>query len=98
RREHRWLLPTLQGEPRVAKPPLTAWITAGVVDDDTIAAMTSLDPAARARAERALAWQVRWPFLLSSCLMLLATAELGRVLGSGGGNNRGDGDRDDGDW
>jgi len=98
RREHRWLLPTLQGEPRVAKPPLTAWITAGVVDDDTIAAMTSLDPAVRARAERALAWQVRWPFLLSSCLMLLATAELGRVLGSGGGNNRGDGDRDAGDW
>jgi 4-amino-4-deoxy-L-arabinose transferase-like glycosyltransferase len=86
-REDRWLLPTLDGEPRVAKPPLTAWITAAAIDADTFGAMSSRNPELRARAERQLAWQVRWPFLLSSCLMLLAAAELGRVL-VGGGNWR----------
>src|SRR5688500_5660592 len=80
-REDRWLLPTLDGEPRVAKPPLTAWITAAAIDANTFQAMSSRDADLRARAERQLAWQVRWPFLLASCLMLLATAELGRVLG-----------------
>src|SRR5688572_22604704 len=34
-REDRWLLPTLDGEPRVAKPPLTAWITASSISDET---------------------------------------------------------------
>jgi 4-amino-4-deoxy-L-arabinose transferase-like glycosyltransferase len=82
-REERWLLPTLDGEPRVAKPPLTAWITAAAVDDDTFAGMSSRDAAVRAAAERQLAWRVRWPFLLASCVMLLATAELGRVLSGG---------------
>jgi 4-amino-4-deoxy-L-arabinose transferase-like glycosyltransferase len=82
-RESRWLLPTLDGEPRVAKPPLTAWITAAAVDDDTFAGMSSRDEQSRAAAERQLAWQVRWPFLLASCLMLVATAELGRVLSGG---------------
>ena len=82
-REDRWLLPTLDGEPRVAKPPLTAWITAVAIDASTFQAMSSRDADIRARAEKQLTWQVRWPFLLTSCLMLLATAELGRVLGAG---------------
>lgn len=83
RREQRWLLPTLDGEPRVAKPPLTAWITASAVDGNTFQAMSNRDAELRARAARELAWQVRWPFLLSSCLMLPAAAELGRVLSAG---------------
>ena len=82
-RNDRWLVPTLEGEPRVAKPPLTAWMTATSIARDTFGAMSSTDAAVRARAERQLAWQVRWPFLLSSCLMLLAAAELGRVVGGG---------------
>jgi 4-amino-4-deoxy-L-arabinose transferase-like glycosyltransferase len=82
-RNDRWLVPTLEGEPRVAKPPLTAWMTTTSIDRDTFGAMSSTDAAVRARAERQLAWQVRWPFLLSSCLMLLAAAELGRVVGGG---------------
>jgi 4-amino-4-deoxy-L-arabinose transferase-like glycosyltransferase len=82
-REDRWLVPTLEGEARVAKPPLTAWITATAIDSDTFAGMSSRDADIRAAAERELAWQVRWPFLLASCLMLLATAELGRVLSGG---------------
>ena len=84
-RTDRWLVPTLDGEPRVAKPPLTAWITASAVDAETFEAMSSRDEETRARAARALAWQTRWPFLLSSCLMLLAAAELGRVLSGGRG-------------
>jgi hypothetical protein len=60
-------VPTLDGEARVAKPPLTAWITGDGNQTETFAAMSSADPDVRARAERELAWQVRWPFLLSSC-------------------------------
>src|SRR5687767_10938072 len=54
-REDRWLLPTLDGEPRVAKPPLTAWITAAAIDAQTFQAMSSRDADIRARAERELA-------------------------------------------
>ncbi|MEA2711242.1 MAG: hypothetical protein QOF78_3843 [Phycisphaerales bacterium] len=83
RREQHWMVPTLEGEPRVAKPPLTAWMTAASIREKTMDAMSSADPARRAAAEPQLAWQVRFPFLLSACLMLLATAELGRVLSGG---------------
>ena len=80
RRGSPWLIPTLEGEPRVRKPPLTAWITAAAVRRETVAAMSSPDPAVRDAAHRQLAWQVRWPALLMSCLMLVAVYALGRTL------------------
>src|SRR5207248_798752 len=72
RRDHVWLLPTLEGEPRVAKPPLAAWISAASIRPATFRSLDSPDPRIRASAYRALAWEVRWPALLSACLMLLA--------------------------
>ena len=82
RRDHpgNWLIPTLEGEPRVKKPPLTAWITAAAIRPKTVAQMYSRDPAKRDAADRQLAWEVRWPSLLAACLMLIATYELGRVI------------------
>ncbi len=78
RRGGAWLIPTLKGEPRTTKPPLTTWLTATAVTPDTIRALS--DPQRRDRAYRKLAWQTRWPALASSCLLIVATAFLGRVI------------------
>lgn len=80
RRGSPWLIPTLEGEPRVRKPPLMAWITACAVRPETVAAMSSADPAVRAAARLQLAWQVRWPAMLMSCLALVAVYALGKTL------------------
>src|SRR4051812_44769463 len=80
RRGGPWYIPTLQGYPRLTKPPLTAWLTAAAAKPETVARLSSRDPAAREAAFREFAWQVRWPTLLSSCLMLLATWALGDLL------------------
>ena len=31
RRTEQWLVPTLEGEPRLAKPPLAAWVSAAAI-------------------------------------------------------------------
>src|SRR3954468_3216243 len=82
RRDHPddWLIPTLEGKPRIKKPPLTAWITAWAIRPATVEAMSDGDPAVRAAAAKQLAWEVRWPSLLAACLMLVAVYELGRVV------------------
>jgi 4-amino-4-deoxy-L-arabinose transferase-like glycosyltransferase len=82
RRDHpgNWLIPTLEGEPRIKKPPLTAWITAAAIRPQTVAELSSLEPAVRRAAADRLAWEVRWPSLLAACLMLIAVYELGRVI------------------
>src|SRR5438874_744143 len=72
RRTGNWLVPTLEGEPRIAKPPLAPWIAAAAIRSATFAALDDADPAIRAAAYRQLAWDVRWPALASSCAMLLA--------------------------
>lgn len=81
RRTGHWMVPTLQGLPRLAKPPLTAWITAFMVSDRTLAEISSPEAEVRESAYRRLAWQVRWPTLLLACVMVLAVHELGRVIG-----------------
>lgn len=78
--EASWMIPTLEGEPRVKKPPLTAWITALSIRPQTVKAMSDADPSIRRAADQTLAWEVRWPSLLAACLMLIATYELGRVV------------------
>jgi 4-amino-4-deoxy-L-arabinose transferase-like glycosyltransferase len=81
RREHRWMLPTLETEARVAKPPLAAWVAAGSVRASTLARLDEVRPGPRAAAYRRLALEVRWTALLCSCLMLLAVFDLGRTIG-----------------
>ena len=76
-----WVVPTLYGRPRIAKPPLPAWCGGLAVSADTMAGVASPDPAARAAAFARLAWQVRWPALLAGCLLLVATYDLGRSVG-----------------
>ncbi|MDB5322952.1 MAG: phospholipid carrier-dependent glycosyltransferase [Phycisphaerales bacterium] len=82
RRDHpdNWLIPTLEGKPRVKKPPLTAWLTAHAIRPQTVAAMSDADPQVRDAAATRLAWEARWPSLLAACLMLVAIYELGRVV------------------
>lgn len=85
RRGGPWLVPTLQGQVRTQKPPLTAWVTAAAVRDSTMAGLDEADPARRDRAYARLARDVRWAALLSSCAMLLATYALGKTIGGGDG-------------
>src|SRR4051812_32996589 len=80
RRGGPWFIPTLQGYPRLSKPPLTAWITAAAARPQTVERLAMRDPATRAAAFRQFAWQVRWPTLLCACGMLLATYALGDLL------------------
>ena len=79
-RTGQWLVPTLQGEPRVQKPPLTAWLTAAAVRAVSFRFMSNPDAEIRAIGERFLAWDVRWPALLGACGMLVAVYALGTLL------------------
>jgi 4-amino-4-deoxy-L-arabinose transferase-like glycosyltransferase len=49
-RDNIWLVPTLQGEMRVAKPPLAAWITAASIRPQTLRDIDSMDYDLRRRA------------------------------------------------
>ena len=80
RRGGPWFVPTLQGKPRDAKPPLTAWVTAAAARPDTVARLSGIDRAARDAAFESFAFQARWPTLLSACVMLAAAAALGDLL------------------
>ena len=80
RRSGQWVIPTLAGQRRIAKPPLAAWIAAISVDGDTFQQTLSNDPAAREAAYRKLSWEVRWPALLCGCITLAFTFDLGRIL------------------
>ena len=81
RRTGNWLIPTLQGETRLAKPPLATWITAAAISRRTLSEVHSSDPAVREVAFRRLAWEVRAPALLAACVLLLATSAFARALG-----------------
>jgi 4-amino-4-deoxy-L-arabinose transferase-like glycosyltransferase len=80
RRTGNWLVPTLQGELRVNKPPLETWLTAVAISDHTFRAISSDDLQERERGFRWLAWEVRWTALLSGCLTLLITFAIGRII------------------
>ena len=75
-----WLLPTLEGEPRVVKPPMTAWITAALVPPTTVQALSDRDPAARTAAFNRFVFFARLPTLLCTVLMLLGVCRLGRAV------------------
>jgi 4-amino-4-deoxy-L-arabinose transferase-like glycosyltransferase len=80
RRTGNWLVPTLQGETRLAKPPLAAWITAASISRRTLEGIRSADAQVREQAFRRLAWEVRWPALLAACVVLFATFAMMRAL------------------
>lgn len=75
-----WLLPTLEGEPRVVKPPLAAWVTAALVPPDAVRGLSDTEPAAQAAAFDRFVFRSRLPTLACACLLLVSTYELGRVL------------------
>src|SRR3954462_6535954 len=68
RRDHpdNWLIPTLEGEARIKKPPLTAWVTALGIRPATVADLSSPDPTVRRAAADRLAFESRWPSLLAA--------------------------------
>ena len=68
-----WLLPTLQGQPRIAKPPLATWIAAFFLNEQSVQAIRSPDRAVRDAAYADLTWQFRWPALAGACLTLVFT-------------------------
>jgi 4-amino-4-deoxy-L-arabinose transferase-like glycosyltransferase len=78
-----WMLPTLQGEARVVKPPVTAWIAALLVSPADVAKLSNPDDAVRDRAMSDFVFRARLPTLACSCLMLLGVFVLGRSLAGG---------------
>src|SRR5688572_12548316 len=81
RRTGNWLMPTLQGEPRIQKPPLTAWITAASIRQSTMKLMSSADAGERAAGKRQLGWDARWAALLAACGMVAAAGVIGSIVG-----------------
>ena len=82
----RFLVPTLDGEARIRKPPLTAWITYAFVRERTVRNMNSLDPETRRLGQEQLHTDARVPAVLLTLAALWAVFVMGRcVLGSGGG-------------
>jgi len=81
RRDGHWLNPTLEGQPRTKKPPLTAWITALAMTPKTVQECSSPNAAIRANAFSWLAWESRWPALAQACGGLIAIFFLGCMIG-----------------
>lgn len=80
RRGGPWLQPTLNGQPRVNKPPLPTWFAATFVSPATVRAAAAPERPVRDVAYRLLALQIRWPALILSGLTLLAVFELARAV------------------
>jgi len=83
RRTGRWLVPTLQDRPRIAKPPLAAWITAALVPQSVLDALSAGDSTGCAAAYRRLMWHARWPAVVAACLTIVAAGALGWACGGG---------------
>lgn len=76
-----WLVPSLHGEPRVRKPPLTAWFSNLFVYDSTVERTSDSQPHVRAAAYQQLAVELRVPAILLSALALLAIFDFGCTVG-----------------
>jgi 4-amino-4-deoxy-L-arabinose transferase-like glycosyltransferase len=81
-RDGHWLMPTLNNQPRLAKPPLTAWTSAALVPHDSLALIDSPDRAVRDAAYDRFAFNLRWPALALACGLVLSVYWLGRVMES----------------
>ena len=80
RRSGEWMIPTLAGQKRLAKPPLASWLAAISIDARTFDRTLHNDPPVREAAYKRLTWEVRWPALLCACIALAFTYDLGRIL------------------
>ncbi len=76
-----WLVPQLNGEPRIKKPPLVAWITAVTLRQSTIDQLDSPEAIVRSAAYVDLAWQVRWTGVAAGGVLILATFAFARTIG-----------------
>ncbi|CAN5574659.1 N/A [soil metagenome] len=74
-----WLIPTLEGDMRLNKPPLTAWVTWQFVPDSLVARLDQPDAAGRAESYRELAFRIRLAPLLETCLTILLIAATARL-------------------
>lgn len=75
-----WLVPTLEGQPRVVKPPMAAWLTAVLVPSETINALSNHDATVRSAAFSRFVLYARIPTLVCAAVMLLGVYQLGRVV------------------
>ena len=78
-RSGEWLVPTLQGELRLAKPPLSAWLAAEAIRPQTIQQIEILDHDIRDRAFHCWPWKCA-AALLAAALLLVGTFGLGRAI------------------
>jgi 4-amino-4-deoxy-L-arabinose transferase-like glycosyltransferase len=78
-----WMLPTLQNQPRIVKPPLAAWITSLLVMPTDATAISTPDDIKRQQAISHLTVLGRLPTLVCACLMLLGIYVLGSALTDG---------------
>ncbi len=75
-----WFVPTLEGSPRVVKPPLTAWLTSIFISPDSVQKLSDHDPVARNRAYWRFVFYSRLPTLLCAAILLLGVYQLGCVI------------------
>lgn len=76
-----WLAPTLNGQPRIRKPPLPAWTSAAMTPRATVAALNATDPTGRRLAYDWFAWTLRWPALLMGAVVVLIAYGTARTIG-----------------
>ena len=76
-----WSLPSLQGETRMMKPPLSAWLTASIIPSDLLEQLRSPEASARKASQAELAARVRTLALLYTVLMLVGVYALGASIG-----------------
>ncbi len=79
-RTGRRLLPTLEGDARLNKPPLTAWVTSLFVSDELVARLSGPSPEP---AYRELAFRIRLSPLIQTCLTMLVIAAIAEVIFGG---------------
>jgi 4-amino-4-deoxy-L-arabinose transferase-like glycosyltransferase len=78
-----WMLPTLQGQPRVVKPPLAAWVAAALVRSEDVAAISAPQEANRERAIEHFVFLGRIPTLVCALLLLLGVYVMGTAVADG---------------
>ncbi len=78
-RTGRWLVPTLEGNARLNKPPLTAWVTSLFVSDELVDRLSEA-PLTSELAYRELTFRIRLSPLIQTCLTMLLIAGIARVI------------------
>lgn len=80
RRTGNWLVPTLEGETRLNKPPLTAWVTAAFIRPSLVQRLNDTNPQARDNAYADLAFWIRLAAVLQTCGTIVLVGAIGTTL------------------